>query len=355
MAKHKKKRLTLWQIADLAGTSKSTVSRVLTNDPDVSPETRERIQKVISEQGFHPNFFARGLRGGPTGQIGVLGRWMEQGFIANVIQGIDDLAAHHHAHLLTCFAHSADDYIDLWRQFTEARQVDAMILIAPPPELFSETVDWQELPLVLCASHAPKNRKGWQHVDSVTLDNRGAMDALLDHLVAEGCRHLVHFQGASGIYEAIERAEVFSNFCAARKELKPEIVLVDETYVKSRAKVHEYLDAHGHPPDAFVCFNDMIAMGALEALKERKLAVPAEVAVTGFDDEAAAEARGLTTIAIPGIRLGQETVRLLYLRLEEKQGDTPTARNSTLQLNLKIRASSRQKEARTQRGVSVTP
>ena len=137
--------------------------------------------------------------------------------------------------------------------------------------------------------------------------------------------------------------------------MKPEIVLVDETYVKSRAKVHEYLDAHGHPPDAFVCFNDMIAMGALEALKERKLAVPAEVAVTGFDDEAAAEARGLTTIAIPGIRLGQETVRLLYLRLEEKQGDTPTARNSTLQLNLKIRSSSQRKEARAQRGTAATP
>ena len=348
MVKHSKKRLTLWQIAELAGTSKSTVSRVLTNDPDVSPETRERIQKVIREQGFHPNFFARGLRGGPTGQIGVLGRWMEQGFIASVIQGIDDLAARHHAHLLTCFAHSADDYIDLWRQFTAARQVDAMILIAPPPELFSETVDWQELPLVLCASSASKNRKGWQNVDSVTLDNRGAMDMLLDHLVAEGCRRFVHFQGACGIFEAIERAEVFANFFAARPELGSEIVKVEETFAKSRAKAHEYLDTHGQAPDAFVCFNDMVALGVLEALKERKLAVPAQMAVTGFDDEPTAGARGLTTIAIPGIRLGQESVRLLFMRLEEKQSDTPTARNSTLQLNLKIRASSRRKEALTQ-------
>jgi len=74
------KRLTMWQIAKLANSSKSTVSRVLSNDPHVAPATRKRVEAVIKAHGFRPNLFARGLRGGRTGQIAVIGRWMEEGF-----------------------------------------------------------------------------------------------------------------------------------------------------------------------------------------------------------------------------------------------------------------------------------
>ena len=83
------KKLNLREIARLAGTSKSTVSRVLRNQPRVSDETRQRVQEVIEQHNYSPNLFARGLSGARTGLIGVVSQWMESGFYAEVIRGID--------------------------------------------------------------------------------------------------------------------------------------------------------------------------------------------------------------------------------------------------------------------------
>ena len=133
-------RLNLVEIAKLAGVSKSTVSRVLLNQPRVAAETRTRVEHIMKAHNFQPSLFARGLAGGKTGLIGVLARWMESGFTAEVIRGINDEVKKRGGHLLCTFAPGIDEYITLWRRFVGGGQVDGAILIAPPVDLYDQKV-----------------------------------------------------------------------------------------------------------------------------------------------------------------------------------------------------------------------
>jgi LacI family transcriptional regulator len=334
-----KKRLTTIEIAQLAKTSKSTVSRVLMGSSHVAPETRKRIEDVIKQSNYHPNLFARGLRGGGTGQIGVIGRWMEPGFFADVIKGLDEEASRQDLHLLTSQAHSAEDYIRLWRNFSAGRQVDGLILVAPPLKLFDEPFGPEEIPIVLCASQPPARSNGWANVDSVVLDNVTAMKTLVDSLVEAGCRHLMHIAGTADTFDARDRLLAFQTAVARHEGVKGEILRGATWRTTAKTRVLEYLDTHDRCPDAFMAFNDMLAIGALEALKERGLVVPRDVAVTGFDDVAMSEFIGLTTVRVPGVLIGNECGRLLRQAIDQETA-SPVARNALYRLEIQHRVSS---------------
>ncbi|NCC50258.1 MAG: LacI family transcriptional regulator [Spartobacteria bacterium] len=338
MAEQNGKRLTMWQIAELANTSKSTVSRVLSNDPHVSEETRKRVAQVVEEHGFRPNLFARGLRGGRTGQIAVIGRWMEEGFLANVIKGMDLVAHNHDAHLLVCLAHSSEDYVNLWERFADGGQVDGCILVAPPRELLNERVASHHVPAVLCACQAPQSRKGWKQVDSVVLDNVRAIDELMELLVNKGCRQFVYLKGTGDTYDAWERNEAFDAYITRHDELSADVIKGAEWRDSARELVLQYLEGRTGLPDAFVCFNDVVAFGVLEALRSRHIRVPDDVRVTGFDDTTTADFISMTTVHVPSVLIGQETAKLLFLRLESDE-ETRIARNTVIELTIKYRDS----------------
>jgi DNA-binding LacI/PurR family transcriptional regulator len=326
----------MWQIAKLANTSKSTVSRVLSNDPHVAPATRKRVEQVVKAQGFRPNLFARGLRGGRTGQIAVIGRWMEEGFLANVIKGMDLVASQHDSHLLVCLAHSADDYVNLWSRFADGGQVDGSILIAPPRELLMQRVEPHHVPAVLCTCQAPQSRKGWKHIDSVTMDNERAMTELLDHLTGKGCRNIAYIKGTGDTYDTYERNAAFESYMQTHSELRGEVLEGVDWRDSACELVLKHLDSGSSRPDAFMCFNDVIAFGVLEALRERDIPVPDSIRVTGFDDTVMAEFIGMTTVHVPAVLIGQEAAKLLIMRLNDHE-ESRIARNTNIQLTLKYR------------------
>ena len=338
------KRLTLRQIATLAHTSKSTVSRVLTKHPSVSPRTRARIEAVISKQGFRPNLFARGLAGGKTGLVAVLAAEINSGFYAEVIKGIDEIAGQHDGHLLTSYAHGDSDFIRLWKEMSEGGRVDGIILIAPPMGMFSEQVESHYVPSVLCACRALRNRKGWGEVDSVVLNNQRGFEELMQHLVAQGCRYFVHVAGPADIFDGVDRRRVFEKFIESDASLKGDVIQATLTREGGRAAVHDYLSRHTGWPDAFVAFNDDTALGVLEALRDHGIAVPTPVAVAGCDDEPASTFVGLTTLHMPMVELGRETARLLFNRMEHR-GEQLPVKTSTVDLSLRVRGSSRRRGA----------
>jgi len=336
---HPSKRLTLWEIAELAGTSKSTVSRVVTNPSQVAPETRKLVEAVIEKHGYHPNLFARGLRGGRTGQIAVIGRWMERGFLAEVIKGVDTVASGEESHVLCCLAHSTEDYIHLWQRFAQGGQVDGIILVAPPMKLLAQQVGDREVPVVLCACHAPQSRKGWKNVDAVILDNARACRSLMEHLVEQGCRRFVHLEGTAETYDAQERRDCFTDFIKEHEGLEGVVLSDADWRGAARAKVAEYLKAQPRPPDAFVAFNDSIATGAIEGIRDCGFLVPKDIAVTGFDDSEIAEFAGLTTVHVPSSLIGEEATRLLIARMGST-AESRIARTTLIDLTQKIRTTS---------------
>ncbi len=337
--KTERKSITLRQIAKLARTSKSTVSRVLTNHPSVSPRTRSRIEAVIRKEGFRPNLFARGLAGGRTGLVAVIASEINSGFYAEVIKGIDQIAGQHDGHLLSSFAHGEEDYIRLWKELSESGRADGIILIAPPLEILNHPVQPDYPSAVLCACRAQANKKGWHVVDSVTLNNAKSLDELMTHLVEQGCRSFVHIAGPADNYDALDRQRSFERFIGRGKDLRGEVLQASLTRESGRAAVGEYLRRHTGLPDAFVAFNDSTAFGAMEALKEHGIAGAKSVAITGCDDEPASDFVGLTTLHMPMVDVGRESARLLFEKLDKKR-DAGSERHSVVEMTLKIRTSS---------------
>ena len=332
------KALNVIQIAKLARTSKSTVSRVLRNEPDVSPKTRARVQRLIRKYDYHPSLFGRGLTGASTGLIGVLGRWMESGFAAEVLRGIVAEVERRGGHLLCSFAPNIDDYVSMWRKFASGGQVDGAILIAPASEMFSHPVKPGDRPVVLCACKPPEGKKGWGNVGSVTADNQAAMADVVKHLVERGYRRLVHLSGPPDILDAQERRRFFIRSAAGHRGVTASVVQGAWTRELAYTITLEYINTHGGPPDAFVAFNDSVALGVLEALQARGIPVPDEVAVTGWDDILFASYTGLTTIHLPMIRMGEEAARLLYEQLDDNR--RKVGRQAVLKMPLKIRRTS---------------
>jgi len=337
--KKEKESLTLRQIAKLARTSKSTVSRVLTRHPSVSPKTRERVQAVIKKHGFKPNLFARGLAGGRTGLIAVLTSEINSGFYAEVIKGIDGVASQHEGHLLSSFAHGTEDYIDLWEGFSHGGRVDGIILIAPPMEIFSHETFSDDIPTVLCACGVDRSKYEWEEIDTVTVNNEAGINEILRHLVGQGCKKFLHIAGPHNIYDGMDRRRGFEQFMEDHPNLDGTVVETAMTRESGRGAALEYLKGSTDRPEAIVACNDLAALGILEALKESEIPVPDEIAVTGCDDDASSAILGLTTLHMPMLDLGRETARLLFDRLEAR-GDAIPARDSVVEMTLRVRGTS---------------
>lgn len=334
------KRLTMGRIAELAGTSPSTVSRVISNSPRISEEVRQRVLKVIEQTNFRPNLSARGLRGGTTGQIAVIVHWLSHGVVPAMAQGIDDIARENHLHVICCFAHDSDDYISIWKRFSRSGEVDGVVLVAPPLSLLSERLEPADCPVVLCACEARTNRKGWRNADSVSMNNEKAMNDVLSHLFDQGCRHMVYVAARTDVFDSLARRETFLRFVKQRG-LKGEVLRILETYENTKATIIRLItERGGTPPHAFVCFNDDLALAAYDAVKEKGLCVPRDVAVAGFDDILFTEFLGITTIRVPGFAIGQEAARMIIARMDKKR-IAPTTRNAVFELETRFRASSR--------------
>jgi DNA-binding LacI/PurR family transcriptional regulator len=335
-----RKKITLYEIAQLAGTSKSTVSRVLMNQSGVSQETRRKIEQIMREKGYHPNQMARGLAGGRTGMIAVVTPGIFSGYYAEILKGVDVVAGNFQVHVISSFARGEKDYPALINRFSQPGQVDGLILVAPRLDIFQQRAPRTSVPIVLIGAYASEN--GWDRLDRVTLNNVGAMNEVLDHLKDQGCKRLLHLTGPSGVHDFAERRRGFEEYIQRNPELRGIVLNGGDTRATAREALEKFLKENPRSIDAVVACNDDMAMGALQVLRGHGIRIPEEVAVTGCDDEAASEVLGLTTIHMPMVELGEEATRLLFER--RKAGQAPVvARQSILQMSLVVRSTSSRK------------
>lgn len=317
--------LTLRQIAKLARTSKSTVSRVLTNHPNVSERTRQRVLSVIAKYHFRPNLFARGLAGGRTGLIGVITTEINSGFFAEVLRGVDSVVGQRGGHVLSSFAHGVEDYRRLWQDMANGHKVDGIILVAPSLSILDQPVDNSRPPLVLCACRPLRVDAGWQNVDCAVVDNEQAFSALLAHVYEKGRRRILFLAGPEDVSDAVERRRVVETFARAHPDVRLAVRAAPMTHQDGMACTESYLDTAKELPDVVVATNDRMALGAMEALARRGLAIPEQVAVTGCDDEESARLVGLTTLHMPMVELGREAATLLFERIEHDNKSRPAS------------------------------
>jgi LacI family transcriptional regulator len=320
-------RSTIYEVARRSGVSTATVSRVMDNSTGFSAATRDRVLEAARELGWVPSGSARGLAKRRAGIVGVLfpdfsgaGEAEQESalYVDQVIRGAERAATAAGDAVLIAATRGAAGR-DL--AFSVASKVDGLVILArslSDPDLASVA---HTLPVVLLASR-PETGAGY---DWVGADNRGGARAMVEHLVSEhGCRNLTFIGGPTLSPDSMERFAGYRSALRAHGLTAPRSPQLIGGFTEAGgARAVRELLGHGELPDAIVCGNDEMALGAVAVLKAAKVKVPADVAVTGFDDIAATRhvMPPLTTVRQPIQSLGERAVRAVLARVADRRSE----------------------------------
>lgn len=309
------KKPTIDDIARLASVSRGTVSRVLNRRPDVDRETRARVLKVIEEQGYAPSLAAAGLAGGRTRLIGALVPVFTWPILADLVRGITEILKQTSYELVL---YTFDDE-DLTRDRRDvvnrllATHLTAGLLAIYPGSLFSAQLTElheQGVPVVIIDDQQAQVTP-WVRADDV-----GGAYSAVRHLIQLGHRRIAHIQGPHDYLVSLDRHQ---GYLRALEEASiapdPRLIVEGDFLPQSGyARAQQLFDL---PPDdrptAIFASADQMAYGVLRAAEERGVAVPRDLALVGYDDDApsAHVLPPLTTVHQPSYEMGQEGIRLL--------------------------------------------
>ncbi|UQA97166.1 LacI family DNA-binding transcriptional regulator [Streptomyces halobius] len=327
--------VTLRDVARASGCSVATVSRVLAGTRPVGAETTRTVREAAERLGYRPNQVARALRSRSTGTVGLVLPQITNPFFPALVRELEHaLHAEGRAVLLAdCDDDPATEAARI-SAFLD-RQVDALLVI-PVDERHSRDAVARaaaRVPLVLLDRGC-----GPGVADAVAVDNAAGMALVLEHLAATGRRRPC-FVGADGTASAaVERRTAYEAGAGAFGPTAPgRVELGDFSVEWGRTAVNRIWPSR---PDAFVCANDLIAVGALQRLRQLGADVPGEVAVTGFDDIPLAGLAdpALTTVRQPVAELAAEAAWLLARQPDG--GGAGSRRTVRLAPELVVRASS---------------
>lgn len=317
-------RVTIADVARHAGVSTATVSRALSGGRKVSADVAERVREVARELGYEVNPIARALRVSRTDTVGMVVPSIRNPFFTALVESVEHALGADGKELLLCDAQSDPG--------TEANRMDALVtrnvdgIIVSPCHGTDSTAAVQRtaerLPLVQLDRFVGGTSTDWVGVDDIA-----AMRAVVEHVHAGGARSAAYLgarltNSSSELRHAgfVRHAEEFGVTTG------PKWTLLGEYSVEWGERAVGMLVESGQLPDALVCADDLIALGAVRACRTRGIAVPARMQVTGFDNiefTRLAEPP-LTTVDQPTRRIADEAVRLLA----DAAGDGPAARDA---------------------------
>jgi DNA-binding LacI/PurR family transcriptional regulator len=325
------------EIAKMAGVSLGTVSHVLNNTAKVREPTRKRVLEAVQAAGYQPSQLARGLRRDKTNMIGMIIPDITNPFFPAVVRGAEDVSFSNGYRLILC--NTDNDHSKELVHLNELRAyLPAGLIVIPSnfSELTAQAESYRRAGTgVVCIDRLPKNWSG----DSVTADNEtGAYNATRFLLQMKHTR-LAAITGPLHLTNAKERLDGFKRAVReARLRLAPEYVQ-ETTFDKEGGYSKAVTLLRLIPrPTAIFAGNDMIALGALLAIRKAGLRCPEDVSLMGFDDLDIAETTNpsLSSVSQSGYQLGTTAARILLDRLE---GDKSPAKHIVLQTSLRLRHS----------------
>ncbi|MFF0338374.1 LacI family DNA-binding transcriptional regulator [Kribbella sp. NPDC004875] len=305
------RRVAISDVAARAGVSPTTVSHVLSGRRPVSEATRARVRSVMDELGWAPNEVARSLRTQRTRTIALIVPDITNPFYPSVARGLLDVVSEPGYQVLIG---NTDGEPRAERDLVArmvTRSVDAMVFAG----YYSKAADVAPavaagIPVVLMGG-----RKAAPGIDVLSSDDLAAGELATRYLIERGYRRIGFITGPAGDGPPADRVLGYRRALGSA----PRGLIVREEFSRAggTAGMRKLLDL-AHPPRAVLCTNDMVAIGALDAVRDRGLRVPDDVAVMGFDDiEAAAlVSPALTTVSGDPREQGRSVGRVLLGRLE---------------------------------------
>jgi LacI family fructose operon transcriptional repressor len=331
--------VSIKEVAAAAGVSTATVSRVLSNGLHVRPEVRERVLATVERLGYRPNLVARSLRSQQSSTIGLIVSDISNPFFTAISRAVEDTAYEQGFSVLLCNTDENPEkeaiYLNLMRDTAVAGAI-----MSPTRKTVANFAESNlPLPIVVVDRFISNG-----DVDTVLLDNVDAAYRLITHLIERGYRRIAAL--CSEMSTGLERQVGYEKALRAHG-LAPKSEYMKYVPPKSEAgyaATLKMLDV-AEPPDALFAINSLIAEGALQAIRERNLTIPDDIALVTFDDTtwSSLVQPPITLIAQPTYEIGKTAAELLIQRIADPGRPT---RQVILKGQLLVRGSSAPRPSR---------
>ncbi len=313
--------VTLKDIAERVGKSIPTVSRALGDFGDISLETRREVQRVAREMGYEPSVTARNLQRKRTDAIALImppARYLRfsDPFFGELISGVVERTGEH-GFTLAISTDTSDDPRESYLKQIRSRQADGFIVVRTRRE--DDRINLlrdHNVPFVAFGRTDGDN--DFHFVDE---DGADGVRQVVDHLIGLGHRRLACISEPLSLTKSYQRVAGFWQGLAAHGIERTDDVFVEANFrQQSGEQAAERLLAMAEPPTAIVACNDLLALGAMNAVRKRGLEIGRDVSVTGFDDIMLAEYAnpGLTTVHLPAAKMGSLVADMLVRLIKQE-------------------------------------
>lgn len=306
--------VTSKDIANKLGLSQPTVSRILNGTPGyrVSPVTRQRVLDMARELQYRPNAVARSLRHRRTNIVGFYTGYgvleARNGFLAEVIGGLQRAADTHHLDLLLHGVFRGRSTDDIHNELVDGR-IDGLILHTSQDDPLVEKLATSSLPVVAIADPLPG-------LPSVTCDDEGGIRRLIDLLMQKGHKSIAFIAPIMRLASVERRSTAFRDAVRARGLSDSEAPILRVGW-EEISPILEWWESNQQHPTAICCWNDLAAFDLLRGCQQRKIRVPQDLAVAGFDGffDRRLASRPLSTIAASWPEVTRVAMEMLSARI----------------------------------------
>lgn len=339
---------TISDVAKAAGVSTATVSRVLNGNTEVDAVMAARVRTAVKTLAYRPSRIARSLRTRQSSVWALIISDIRNPFFTDMVRGVEDVAFANGYSLMLC---NSDENLGKELDYLQLAQAENMAGVILTPASLSETnisnLTTSGVPVVTV-----DRRLDSAEVDRVLIDNASGAEMAVAHLAAAGYRRIGFISGPTTTSTGAERlAGYLSGVRQHNLPAGEDLIRHGDFHEEGGEAAMEELLRLPEPIDAVFVANNLMTLGALEAITHAGLAVPGDIAVVGFDDMSWAPLLRppLTTVAQPTYEVGAETARMLLSRIN---GFTGPARELMLAPTLRVRESS---APRNRAAVSTAP
>jgi LacI family transcriptional regulator len=347
-----RRRVTIKGVASAAGVSTQTVSRVINERPDVSPETRKRVQEVIEELGYRPSALARSLIHQRSYTLGVVTAGLKFLGPSRTLNGIT-AAVEEAGYSLLLKELPRFDVNDLEPIFQAllSRHVDGIIWAVPEVGENRAWVDEQSLQVDVPVVHLTMEPR--ENVSIVSIDNYLGGRLAMSHLIEQGFQNIGHISGPLDWWESRQRKKAWADaLTGASLEVRDDYWAEGNWSSASGARAFERL-RHQYPAmDAIFVGNDQMALGVMQIAARAGLRIPQELGIVGFDNipESGFFWPPLTTVEQDQYQVARLAVEQIIKIIESRWDGSPPygPKSSMLEPSLVVRDSSLRKDTRVE-------
>ncbi|HJS00058.1 MAG TPA: LacI family DNA-binding transcriptional regulator [Flavobacterium sp.] len=336
-----KNKITISDIAKELGIAPATVSRALSDHPEISASTKKKVKAVAERLDYRPNKIASSLRSGKTKLIGVLIPTAEHLFFGSVIHGISNLASEHGYDVLIYQSNESEEFekkgVDT---FINARVDGILASISKNTTDFShfKAVKEKNIPIAFF-----DRTNDDLEISSVCIDDYSGAFMATESLITAGYKKVGHISGPTHIKAFSERIRGYKAALSKHNiDFNPNMIYQGDISIEAGRKAVQYYANLENGIDAIFAVEDFTALGVLKELKEKRIQVPEEFGVIGFCNDLFGEhiTPSLSTVDQKTVQMGEEAFRLIY-ELISKKGEKTNHQKRILSPVLITRESSK--------------